>query len=119
MNSSVKKRLQLFLEYKRVSQSAFERTLGLAHGYVSNIRKGISPEVCSLIVHHYSELNTKWLITGEGEMLVKSANPSTLQDTERTRYIEMLKWRDGRIVELENLVLKLQRVIDETENSII
>ena len=109
---SLKDRLRLFLEYRQTSQSAFERTLGLSHGYVTNIRKGISPQVRSLIVRHYPELNVDWLTTGRGEMLSCGPDTNPVTDQERARYHEMLRWRDGRIVSLENLVLELTKKVN-------
>lgn len=110
-----KDRIRQFLEYKRISQSRFERTCGFSHGYVANIRKAPSGYACSLIAHHYPELNTNWLITGEGEMQTAEASLLPVTENERTRYQEMIQVRNVRIMELETLVVELQKKIDEEE----
>ena len=58
-----------FLKYKSVSKRAFEIQCGLSNGYVSNIRVSIQPDKIEQISKQYPDLNTGWLLTGEGEML--------------------------------------------------
>ena len=71
----VKSRLKAFLSYKNLGQKAFEEYCGLANGYVNNIRRSITPSKIQQIALHFPELNTGWLLTGEGQMLKpQSAN---------------------------------------------
>lgn len=70
---TVKERLIAFIAYLNIGQGKFEKNCGLANAYVANIRKSITPEKLQQISQHYPELNTGWLMTGEGEML---RNPS-------------------------------------------
>jgi transcriptional regulator with XRE-family HTH domain len=69
MQSSVKDRLIIFLEYKNISQNKFEKSVGLGNGYVNNIRTSIQPDKLQRIAQLYPELNFKWLLTGIGDML--------------------------------------------------
>lgn len=69
MEDSVKQRLMKFLRYKDISNSVFEKTCGMANGYVNNIRVGVSPKKLESILLNYPELNRDWLIYGEGSML--------------------------------------------------
>ena len=69
MESSVKDRLIEFLKYKGIGQNRFAQTIGVSAGYVNNIRKSIQPDKINSIAKFYPELNTGWLLTGEGEML--------------------------------------------------
>ena len=69
MEDSVKQRLMKFLRYKDISNSVFEKTCGMANGYVNNIRVGVSPKKLESILLNYPELNRDWLIYGEGDML--------------------------------------------------
>ena len=66
---TVKDRLKRFIEYKKISIRSFERDCGLSYGYVNNIRVSIQPDKVTNIATHFPELNTGWLLTGEGEML--------------------------------------------------
>ena len=66
---NVKERLKKFIAYKGFGQKAFEQSCGLANGYVNNIRISVTPQKLQQISLTYPELNTGWLMTGEGEML--------------------------------------------------
>ena len=69
METSVKQRLKEYIKYKGIPVRLFESTCGLSYGYVSNMRVSIQPDKVSNIARHYPDLNTGWLLTGEGEML--------------------------------------------------
>ena len=69
MGTTVKDRLILFIEYKGISKNAFEKACGLSTRYVSNMRQSIQPDKIKKIALAFPELNTGWLLTGEGEML--------------------------------------------------
>lgn len=66
---SVKERLTEYLKYKKISKRQFEISIGVSNGYVTNMRKSIKPERIESIALIYSDLNTGWLMTGEGEMI--------------------------------------------------
>lgn len=68
-NSTIKSRLIDFISYLGIGQGKFEKQCGLANGYVNNIRKSITPEKLQQIALRHPELNTGWLMTGDGEML--------------------------------------------------
>lgn len=67
--STVKERLKEFIEYKGISIRSFESTCGLSYGYVGNMRQSIQPDKVTKIAHCFPDLNTGWLLSGEGEML--------------------------------------------------
>lgn len=66
---TVKERLIAYLDYKKVSKSDFGRSIGVSSAYVSSMRKSIDPEKLQSIAKNYPDLDTGWLMTGEGEML--------------------------------------------------
>lgn len=68
-NQTIKERLISFISYLGIGQGKFEKNCGLANAYVANIRKSITPEKLQKIAQQYPELNTGWLMTGEGAML--------------------------------------------------
>lgn len=115
---TAKDRIRLFLEYRGISQGAFERSCGFAHGYVSNMRRAPSDSACSLIAHQYPELNVSWIRNGTGEMLTSEASPIPVPESERTRYMEMIRYRDERIAALESQIISLQRQLDDFKNII-
>lgn len=65
----IKERLIAFIAYLGIGQGKFEKECGVSNGYVNNIRKSITPEKLQQIALRYPELNTGWLMTGEGEMI--------------------------------------------------
>ena len=68
-NMGLKDRIKLFLKEHGISQRKFEIAIGKSNGYVNNIVKTISADALNSIAKAYPELNTEWLLTGEGEML--------------------------------------------------
>jgi len=70
---SVKERLVAFIKFKNISVRKFENTCGLSYGYVNNMRVSIQPDKVTNIAKQFPELNTGWLLTGEGEMLIKTS----------------------------------------------
>ena len=69
MNDTVKQRLNYFIKSKNISINRFEKETGLSTGYVNNIRVSMQPDKIARIAQKFPELNTGWLLTGEGEML--------------------------------------------------
>lgn len=108
--NSVKNRLLQFLEYKNISQKRFEEMCGLSNGYVNNIRKSIKLDTYKEKIEPiFPELNKKWLLLGEGEMLIE-------EDEEEEPYLRAERNKYGlslqRIQELTNLPLKTLKAYD-------
>lgn len=78
MKTTAKERLIEFLKYKNIGQNKFERMCGLSLGYISKLRIEPSPTKLRGIINAFPELNEKWLLTGEGNML----NDSDVSGTE-------------------------------------
>lgn len=68
-NNTIKDRIKSFIKLKSIGQGKFEAACSLSNGYVNNIRVSIQPDKLQKIALQYPELNTGWLMTGEGEML--------------------------------------------------
>ena len=67
--NTLKDRLALFLKYLGVGQAAFANNVGLSKGFANNVGDSIRTDNLNKITACYPELNTVWLLTGEGEML--------------------------------------------------
>lgn len=81
---TVKERIKEFITYKEISVRSFEKKCGLSYGYINNMRVSIQPDKITSIAAQYPDLNTGWLLTGEGEMLKsekKTIIPFTSTDT--------------------------------------
>ncbi len=68
---SVKQRLKDYLKEKGISEREFGRKIGASNSYVNSIRVSIQPEKLKAIAGAFPDLNTLWLLTGEGEMLLR------------------------------------------------
>lgn len=112
-----KSRLKLFLEYKGITMAEFEGNCGFAHGYVNNIRRAPSVKACALIALLYPELSIEWLRTGRGDMIQEGLHKVVLSSEERQSYHRMLDWRNKRIEELEQELLKANKKIDELKSA--
>ena len=107
--NSVKNRLLQFLEHKNISQKRFEEMCGLSNGYVNNIRKSIKLDTYKEKIEPiFPELNKKWLLLGEGEMLIEEEEEEPYLRAERNKYGLSLQ----RIQELTNLSLKTLKAYD-------
>lgn len=68
----IKDRFLKFIAYKRLTQRRFQASIGVSSSYIRNITSGIGADVLSRISKNYPELNTDWLLSGEGEMIHRS-----------------------------------------------
>lgn len=66
---TMKDRLMQFINYKDISVQAFETNVNLSNGAVSKMGDGTRRSTIDKISNSYPDLNTNWLLTGEGDML--------------------------------------------------
>src|SRR5690606_40675380 len=62
----------LYLDYKHIRISTFEKSTGLSNGsFGGQLKKNrsIGTDKLENIVRKYTDLNANWVLTGEGEML--------------------------------------------------
>ena len=68
---TISERLREFIKTENMSVCEFERMISAGNGYVARIKKGIKPDRLETISLKFPRLNLQWLLTGEGEMLLK------------------------------------------------
>lgn len=78
---TVKERLVDYIKFKGISVNRFEKTCGLSTGYVGNMRVSIQPDKLTNIAHNYPDLNTGWLMTGEGNMIKGSVQTGDITNS--------------------------------------
>lgn len=66
---NIKERFAEFIQYKGLSRRKFQDKIGVSNSYIQNISNSIGKEVLNRLSIQFPELNTGWLLTGEGEML--------------------------------------------------
>lgn len=91
---SVKERVVEFIKHLNISVRQFERECGLSYGYVSNMRVSIQPDKLMNISKQFPQLNTGWLMTGEGEMIKPKETSEIIKDGEAGALTE------GRVIPL-------------------
>ena len=72
---NISDRIAQIIKKEGISTRAFEQQIGCSNGVISKcINKGtdISSQWVSKIIETYSEVDPKWLLTGEGSMLQKA-----------------------------------------------
>lgn len=65
-------RLYKYFEFKNIKPTKFERDFGISNGYFgkqSRRDSDIGSGIIEIILANCRDLNAKWLLTGEGEML--------------------------------------------------
>lgn len=76
----MKERLTEFIKEKDISNRKFLRKCGLSDTYISTLTGNPSGDTLRKIEAAYPELNVNWLKTGEGEMLIKPAVMTAIDD---------------------------------------
>jgi hypothetical protein len=67
----MKSRLIQFLNHLQIGQNSFEISVGWSTGTIFNLNKGIRSDKLALLAMKHPELNLRWLLLGEGEMLTQ------------------------------------------------
>lgn len=76
-NMPVRSRMKQYLNHINMSEGYFEKNCGLSKGYVSKIGDSIRIAILDKIIDKHPDLNTTWLLTGEGSMLKSDRNNVT------------------------------------------
>lgn len=79
MEQTVKERLVSYLRYKKIGYNRFEALAGVSSGYIANLKNSPGSNVLVKILNAAPDLNEKWLLTGEGEMLNSNTDLSVVQ----------------------------------------
>lgn len=98
-----KERLLQYLDFKKVSRTNFFKVTSLKRGLLDadKLKSKINEEHLAIILARYQDLNLKWLITGEGEMITKDESEDLHHISERIS--EFCKFRNLRDVDLVKL----------------
>jgi len=80
--TDIRSRLVQFIDNLGISIRAFEERCSLKRGNISNIAPGgaIGSDKLAKIFDAFPQLNTHWLITGKGNMLVEPVNQNNDRD---------------------------------------
>ncbi|SHF94218.1 S24 family peptidase [Flavobacterium johnsoniae] len=73
MAENTLKRIKQYLDYKGIRIRAFERVVGMSNGsFASQLKnnKTIGVDKLENILHQYPDINSEWLLKGNGDMLL-------------------------------------------------
>ena len=113
----VKDRLILFLEHLKIGQKKFEENVGLSNGFVNNIGVSITSKSINKISSKYPQLNTDWLLTGQGEMLQSNWKDSHVSRTFMFSIATGLRWGDVKSASLKWAHIRGNRLVKSVEKS--
>ncbi|MFT5669075.1 MAG: hypothetical protein ACI9DK_003286 [Vicingaceae bacterium] len=101
-------RVKEYLEYKGITKYKFYQKTGLSNKFLDN-SSNMGTNKAEIILRHYPDINSIWLLTGSGEMLLNS-DEKPVSGVEKTKECEKCK-----ILEKENdLLTQLIKSKDET-----
>lgn len=104
---SVKQRLISFIKYNNIGQKKFARIVGVSDGYVNAIRVSIQPDTVHKIAMQFPELNTGWLLTGQGKMLYDNTNEGKIIENKVVEVQSNPK--DVKLIESQQDIISLQK----------
>lgn len=80
----IKQRLIEYVKLKGLTNSSFQKSIGVSGSYIQNIVDSIGLDKLRVISASYPDLNTDWLLTGEGDMIkqdiTKESHPAISQE---------------------------------------
>jgi hypothetical protein len=91
----VKDRLILFLKTNNISKNSFYKEINVSNGYLDK-QSAVNSDVLARIIKKYSDLNYKWLLLGEGEMIetphqIDGLTPACAESCQLKDYIIQLQ----------------------------
>ncbi len=108
-------RIAMYLQFKSIAPYAFERKINLSNGYIAKQLKhngSVGSDILIRICEVYPELNIKWLLTGDGSMILE-----TIDNTENSRvdeYVIQYEVHNKKLKSLESDLEKLShRIMDK------
>ncbi len=112
MNKAIHRILDL-IAHLDVSARQFDLSIGTANGYTLRMHKNnasVGSDVIERIVKTYPQINLVWLITGKGEMFIKSTKPKTIDNVNIESFInEQLnkKWSEEKKELLDEIMKEI------------
>ena len=114
----VKERILQFINYKGITIQAFELSTGLSNGAVSKMGDGTRRSTLEKISNYYPELNTNWLLTGVGEMLLSNERVDKII-TIQQNVISETKRKGALIYDIDATCGLSGRDVDFTDEKVI
>ncbi|WP_241775628.1 S24 family peptidase [Flavobacterium sp. Root420] len=75
-------RMREYLDYKGITKYKFCNDLGFSNKFLDNSSNMGTDKACK-ILHHYPEINSEWLLTGNGAMLKENNDNIIIMNNDR------------------------------------
>lgn len=79
-NSVMQGRLRTVCSVLGCSERTFAHSIGKSPAYIANLKKDITTNVLLNIYINYPQVNIMWIITGEGDILLKREDETSLSN---------------------------------------
>jgi hypothetical protein len=107
-------RLKEYIDYKKISISAFEKSIGMSNAsFGKSLKNGgtIGCDKLEKILSIYPDLNLLWLVTGQGEMLV-NLNSSSQFLSSSPDLMLLIKEKDREIMAKSEEIGRLKEQVE-------
>ncbi len=115
----LKDRILAIIDHYGITANKFSEKIGMSRAFVKNMNDEISTKPLRNILLMFPDINIKWLITGEGEMLLENANQDKkIELTEKIPpniLIDYLKEKDKIIGDLREEIGTLKRDLESAQ----
>ena len=118
---AVKERLIRFIKYEGIPIRRFEARTGLSFGYVNAIRVSIQPDKISSIAREFPNLNTGWLLTGDGDMLKSGMDSSVskMLGCRKIHNILFFQWGKVYVIDSHSQGQLIKRICEHDDPEMI
>ncbi|MGE4585834.1 MAG: hypothetical protein AB7D05_00665 [Mangrovibacterium sp.] len=101
----LKKRILQYLSLKGITKYGFYRETGISNGILSQ-KNGLSEDNLLRFLSYYSDINYKWFLTGEGEILSENEKQESRSCNQPQQYDNSNELKMIKDMAAENALLK-------------
>ena len=117
-------RIMEFISAKGLSVAEFERLCGLSNGYVRKVKDSLGKRGLSDILRKFPDLNSDWLLTGNGDMFIPSVvqnnqngdningNSVNVTKNESEKFLEIIRMQSEQISKGQEQIDRLLTLLE-------
>lgn len=124
---TIQERLKEFIQYLNISEREFCRSIGVSPSYVQAVRNKINAATREAMEGAYPLLNTEWVLTGRGAMLLDAPRKAAPDPEEKpavvapapasadvaSRLLALVESQQQTIAQLTENNSRLTRLVEE------
>lgn len=109
---TTKEKIIKYLKHKNISKREFYTRTGLSNGFLDS-GKHLGTENLALIINNFPDLNIKWIVLDEGNMIIEAKNIE--QQTNKSKDNNDVSALKLLIIEKNKLIEAKDRLIEEQD----